>query len=343
MATASQILRIKKLRGPNIIRVAAKHNLREIQAEIGAGGDIDASRIHLNTVIAGALTADDVFNYADHLMSESNIKRLRKDAVRGLEIVVSLPPTSTANRSLFFDDVLAWVKEYYALPVLSAVVHNDEQAPHCHIILLPLIDGRMNGSDVVGYVARMQAMQMNFHERVGRNYGLSRPKKQPRLSAATRKKSASLALSAIQSDPTLMDRPEVESALLAVFENDPSPLLTSLGMEIPYPPKTTRSFVQIMTKPVKPEKSSRFSGSPIPIEGGFDTRENPRTLSCVGFADATPSISSEKQSQPLVVHDNIGVLFQEGQGAYESCPLPLPSAISELQRLAGNYVSGNAT
>ena len=38
------LLRVKKLKGAGIVRVAAAHNKRTIQSELGAGGSIDAAR-----------------------------------------------------------------------------------------------------------------------------------------------------------------------------------------------------------------------------------------------------------------------------------------------------------
>jgi len=46
--SGAAILRIKKLKGGGIITVAARHNRRVIQAELGAAGSIDPTRSHLN-------------------------------------------------------------------------------------------------------------------------------------------------------------------------------------------------------------------------------------------------------------------------------------------------------
>src|SRR5207245_6185490 len=61
--------------------------------------------------------------------------------------------------ALPISDSLAWIEVYFAVPVLSAVVHVDEAAPHMHVLLLPLLNGRMQGSDLVGSRSRLRAMQ----------------------------------------------------------------------------------------------------------------------------------------------------------------------------------------
>lgn len=279
-----QYLRLKKLTGRDIVRVAAKHNLRELQSELGAGSHIDHTRIGLNQILVGADNAAGVAADAERLMQEAGVGNLRRDAVRGVEIIVSLPASSAIDRETFFSDSLAWVRSFFSVPVLSAVVHLDEAAPHCHVLLLPLVNGRMAGSDLVGNKTRLQAMQAGFFEEVGRRYGLTRPKAQRRLNQATREKAASLIVTAIQDSPELLDKRDVESALLEVLRRDPTPLLMALKLTMPLPEKPVKTFAGIMTKPCTPEKPIGFRGNAKPIGFAQAAPVNHQTLSCVGFA-----------------------------------------------------------
>ena len=131
--------------------IAAKHNHREILAEMGAaqGGHIDPLRTIGNIVLRGCDTAAVVASVAQSLMDSANVNPLRKDAVRALEIIFSLPPESSINHRRYFDDATAWLEQYFAAPVISAIVHGDDAAPHCHV-LLALVGGRMIGSDLMG-------------------------------------------------------------------------------------------------------------------------------------------------------------------------------------------------
>ncbi len=148
----TQFLRIKKLTGKTIIYLAAKHNHREILAEIGAaqGGHIDLSRVGFNYVLRGLDTAHGVAGMAQSLLDNAGVKTLRKDAVRALEIIFSLPPDSAIDHARYFEDSTQWAEQYFQAPVISAVVHLDEAAPHCHVLVLPLVYGRMVGSDLMG-------------------------------------------------------------------------------------------------------------------------------------------------------------------------------------------------
>jgi hypothetical protein len=164
------------------------------------------------------------------------------------------------------------------------VVHLDEAAPHCHVLLLPLVNGRMVGSDLVGNRTRLQAMQTSFYEQVGRRYGLIRPKAQKRLNRATRDKAASVIVTTFQSSPEVLGWQDVQRALLEVLKHDPAPLLTALKLPMPLPGKSGKTFAEIMTKPCKLEKPIGFEARSKPIGFAQVTPEKPRSLSCVGFA-----------------------------------------------------------
>ncbi|AAZ97955.1 hypothetical protein Tbd_2002 [Thiobacillus denitrificans ATCC 25259] len=297
MSSDRQYLRLKKLVGRDIVRVASKHNLRELQAELGAGSHIDHTRIGLNRVVAGPDRADDVAAEAERLMHSAGVARLRRDAVRGVEIIVSLPSSSTIDPESFFSESLAWVQGFFSVPVLSAVIHLDEAAPHFHVLLLPLVDGRMAGSDLVGNRTRLHAMQTSFFEQVGRGYGLTRPKVQKRLNPATRNKAASLIMTALQSSPEMLLRPEVENALLDLLKPNPAPMLTALSLPMPLREMERQTFVGIMTKPCKPEKPIGLGRDSKPIGFAEVSPKKRRSLSCVGFA-RKPSPLPDPESHP---------------------------------------------
>lgn len=285
----AQLLRIKKLKGSGIINIAAGHNLRERQTEIGADTHIDPSKSCLNVVLLGAGRAADVAAEAVRLMEQSEINPLRKDAVRGLEIVFSLPRDSGIAEIDFFTASVAWAETFFEIPILSAVNHNDQATPHCHVILLPLFDGRMIGSGLVGSKARLIAMQADFHAKVGQGYGLKRGTPATRYSGAARASAADRIVTALRKTKNSLDDPAIRDALRdAIGETMPVHLMALLKLDMPEvrTPKP-KTFAGIMTQN-KPERKLRKpigNGESVkPI--GFDaivsaTKE--RSLSCVGF------------------------------------------------------------
>ena len=258
-----QFLRIKKLVGDGIIFAAAKHNFRQLPVE----HHIDASKSCQNVILAGAATATGVSNEADSLMRAAGVGTLRKDAVRGLEIIVSLPPSSRIDQSVFFVDCLEWAKGFYGLPVLSCVVHNDESSPHAHIVLLPLmIDGRMNGGRIMGGRASLQAMQSSFYAQVGQTYGLTRPTASKRIPASARIMAASMVMSALQDCPELLDRPDVEAALKSLIHRNPERVCKAMSID--------------------------FGANAKSIDIGQESPKKPKVYLCVDIDRESPPIAS---------------------------------------------------
>jgi hypothetical protein len=69
-------------RKPCTLLEAARHNLREIQAEFGAGGHINPRRMADNVTLAGPATAAQVQAQADELLELVDRSRLKRDHVQ---------------------------------------------------------------------------------------------------------------------------------------------------------------------------------------------------------------------------------------------------------------------
>lgn len=300
-----QVLRVKTLAGKRIVLSAAKHNLREIQAEIGADSHIDISRTPDNYIIQGAGTAAGVAEHERELLADAEFPRpLRKNSVRAVEIIFSLPTDSEINHRAFFVAATDWAGQFYSVPVLSSIVHLDESAPHCHVLLLPLVDGRLQGSALLGNRANLLAMQSDFHEQVASRFGLARQTPQKRLSASLRHDLSGKVLAAIRASHDTLNEPGVKDALLELIVANPVPLASLLGVAMPETaPKKTRSFVQIMTKPQKPEKKSNpiGNGRPIPIGNG---QKKDQSLCSVGNGFSAPAIIPG-ESPPAPVNSSV--------------------------------------
>ena len=292
------VLRIGRLTGKGIILAAAKHNLREIQAERGAGSNIDPLRTKLNYVLQGHATAANVAASAQALMDSAKVNPLRKDAVRGLEIIFSLSPLSAIEHGKFFPDCVAWTERYFQVPILSATVHLDESAPHCHVLLLPLVDGRMIGSSLFGNRAKLQALQADFHALVGQGYGLARQATQKRHSAAARREAADMIVAAMKEKPSWLDNRTFVEAMRAAFAQNPEPLIQCLGMNMPRKQSKYKTFASIIAKPCKSEKPIGFHRmKPIGFNDGSGD-EKKQNLSCVGLAESTHLVSPADELHP---------------------------------------------
>ena len=153
---------------PCSLNTAARHNLREIQAELGAHSHINSQRTQLNLILSGHSTAAAIVEYSRERMQSAGIdvNKLRCDHVQAVELLFSLAPNSIAEPNQYFDKCLFWVSSHFGEGnVLSAVVHHDESAPHCHILLLPLVGDKMNGGRLIDKV-RLRTLHEDFTEKV---------------------------------------------------------------------------------------------------------------------------------------------------------------------------------
>ena len=108
--------------------------------------------------------------------------RPRKDAVVMNSFVVGSDKAffdglSKIQRYNFFSDCSKFFEERYGEEnVMSAVVHLDETTPHMHLNLIPITpDGRLCSKDLFDK-PKLQQLQTDFYEAVGKKYGLQRGK-----------------------------------------------------------------------------------------------------------------------------------------------------------------------
>lgn len=240
----------------NIVRVAAMHNLREIQAELGASAasGINAARMHLNYQLRGPATADGVAALALALLDNAGVQTLRRDACMALELVVSLPANTTTDHRAYFAAAVAWADTHFNVPVLSAAVHLDEAAPHCHILLLPLVAGRMQGGALAGGPAKIRAMLADFQEQVAQRFGMTHQPRAKRLSKPKRDAAGRMVLDALRARPERLREPAMGDALVAALGSQAETLLALLGLTMPTAKAAAKTFVEIMTAPCKPER-----------------------------------------------------------------------------------------
>lgn len=301
--SATAFFRIKKLTGPSIIKAAAMHNRRAITAELGSASHIDPSRCRLNVAMAGPDTPKGVAELAQTLMDTAGVGKLRKDAVRAVEAVFSLPVDSAGVDALaYFARCVEWAGATFG-PVLSADAHHDEASPHVHVLCLPLVDGRMVGSDLVGGPSHLRTLQTDFHCKVAHAFGLKRGT--ARLSGRTRQEMVAAVLAHLKAlrDPVLNSA--VWPVIRDAIDRDPLAFAQTLGFDVSSigaPAKPARTFTAIMISPGKgartrederndrPQKRSK----PIGLESLTDSFSDAmsdldlpsaktRTLACVGF------------------------------------------------------------
>lgn len=249
---------------PCTLLMAARHNLREIQAELGADSHIYPKLSHLNQIIAGHVTAVDVVTRANECITQAGVKieSLRKDHVQAIELLFSLSPETKIDITEYFKKCVAWAATQFGESnVLSAVIHHDEDAPHCHVLLLPLVHNRMLGSQRIDK-NHLSLLRRSFTQTVALPAGLNMPS--PRLRGNARARGDRLVKKHIEScnDPVLNS--ELWPLLRNIIKSDPAIFLDALNIEMPLKVKAKKKMklmAAIFTGPGRGPKIERGAGT----------------------------------------------------------------------------------
>ena len=184
--------------------IALKHNKREIQENRGAVTNIDTTKSRLNYALTDPnASAKCVELHAKVQVAKADIEKLRKNVVMGVEIVYSLPINrQTQDTQPFFKSCYEWTLKTFAGELLSFDVHLDESAPHAHAIILPLVNGAMKGSAMMGDRGNIKRLHNQFYIDVASHYGLSQSKG-TRISSSTRKNLTGDVLNHLKNDTAI--------------------------------------------------------------------------------------------------------------------------------------------
>jgi hypothetical protein len=229
--TESVLIHVSKIKSREILKEALKHNLRMIERELVPGSHIDPGKSHANLVIDGGTDPAEMAKATVSEIIQATERPLRKNGVVAVEVVFSLPVNTSVNVDSFFKETVDWLKDYWNCPLVSAVVHKDEANPHLHAIVLPLRNGRMAGSALVGFKPELAAMKRSHHEAVGSHCGLTLVESVPRFRRYTAAKDI---VTRLQLNPSWLSHPSILAALLNAVAARPAELMSVLGIEPRY-------------------------------------------------------------------------------------------------------------
>ena len=314
--TAAAFLRVKKLKGSGIIKLAARHNRRDIQAELGADSHIDPARICMNETLQGAASASGVAQTAKDLMQAAGIGNLRKDAVLCIEIIFGLRPDTDINDRAYFADCAAWAGRYFGgtQNILSVDIHRDEAAPHCHVLILPIdANNRMNGGRLLG-CKTYKEWQALFYKEVASKYGLRKPP--ARLSGTSKDAAVKAVLQRL--------REIGDSALKSILwptqrediERDPAPYLMVLGLNVDSKlvarEKPKKTMAQIFTSKGKGAKHERLDMHHASDTKSIDIAppKKHRSLCSVDFASKDVQVSEPAPAVELHQTDTVANIVE---------------------------------
>lgn len=228
------LVQFKKLKEPQSIRVASDHNKRaRFFYEQGHEGSTEGGVLiaRENEKLWGPDTPEEVANLARSLMTQHQVKKLRKDAVRAVEVLLSLGSGHGIDDSAFFKDSMHWFAQRFGGKenLLAADIHRDEANDHVHMLFLPLLDGCMVGSQMIGGRGKLKSCKLSFDEEVCRQHGVKvlMVDSLNRLEKAKASRAVKERLAAVQ-DP--VSTSVVWDAVCTSIESRPEPYLHLLGL-----------------------------------------------------------------------------------------------------------------
>ena len=311
---AAKTIGMSKVNGrkPCDLLTAARHNLRETQAELGSVGRIDPGRSAANTILAGPTEAAQVQALAVALLAAAGLNpaAMRRDHVQALEFVFSLPPTCGVDPAAYFTRCLNWLTGALPMPLLSAVSHADEVAPHLHVLLLPLADGVYAGGKPVER-PKLLRLRESFFNVVAGPAGLQR--ESAKLRGEPKRWAVAAVLARCEAMGLRAANGPLWPVMLAAIERDPTAAVHALQIELAAPKDRQ---IQTGPNPIGIEGTMTSStANPIGIE---KEGEKIQSLSCVGIdlkpvpQTAPESRSGRAPAMPELAH---GVRAQAGADA----------------------------
>lgn len=214
------ILRIRK-NSMSRMAAMARHALREDEVL-----NADPDRLHLN-VVYGPKTASEVI--AEFRRRTEPLMK-RKNLIRCLEFLITGSPERMHRLSLeeqnrYFKKSIEWVGRNFggSQNVISAVIHRDEMTPHMQLLLVPIDNGVLRATVLIGGPAGLRKLQTSFAKEVGAEFGFQRGRPGSKAKHVhIRTFYAALDQARSQSGlPSLMPIPKVPTKpLLAFLESD---------------------------------------------------------------------------------------------------------------------------
>ena len=161
------IFRIKKLRTHQAISRVGRHNDRVGKLP----ANVDPKRVELNRSFTPNQEP-----LLDRVLAKLAGKRFRKDAVRAVEIFCGFSPGCEKFVPIdqWAEASLQYVKKKFGEEnLVSSVLHLDEETPHMHFVIIPLVREKLAAKRIFGTRKQLRDMQSEYHDAV-KKFGLKR-------------------------------------------------------------------------------------------------------------------------------------------------------------------------
>lgn len=169
---AFAILRAAKKKGAISMYTSLRHNLR-----LKSVSNADHA-LGTNNTYRGVGSTAELKAFIDDRVGTVK-RKVRPDAVKLVEIVVAASPeftTGGGDIEGYLAKASDWLIDKFGREnVASITIHRDETTPHLHALVVPITrDGRLSAKDTLGGREKLSALQTEFHDQVGAEFGLLR-------------------------------------------------------------------------------------------------------------------------------------------------------------------------
>lgn len=172
------ILRVAKVTSQGSATGKTEHNYRICEVP-----NADLERRHLNKEYFN-LGEKNIWTLAADHIEGAGIKKVRKDAVRAMEFLITASPDTFKRDSagVVVDDYRnsGWVKDNidflarkYGKNLVAVTLHQDEKTPHIHAVVVPITDdGRLSAKELFNPVS-LKKLQTEYAQAMSK-HGLER-------------------------------------------------------------------------------------------------------------------------------------------------------------------------
>ena len=194
---------------------------------------IDPRKSHLNTELVplGSLSLEDkvISIIAARGIALDSYRLKMKNRGYAVELLFSVTDGYVCDFYSLYTDCIEWLKSYHPESVIAhAVVHFDEKTPHMHVVLVPIVDGKLQADKVRGYRKLNSLRSISLYECLDPYYGLSYP---VFLYGASKKCGAETAIRTYRSLPDAQVRGMLDQCIIQAIHSRPEPFMHA--MKIP--------------------------------------------------------------------------------------------------------------
>lgn len=216
------------------LALAEAHNLRKIPAEVKTFHHIDPEESHLNKELV-PLGQETLEGKVLRLVTEAGIdpnKGVNKRFDKGYAIEWMFTTTHgfQCDFELLYIECLDWLRlRHPTCPIAHAVIHYDENTPHLHVIMVPIIGSRLPSSNVLGYKGVCRKRNEDLFSFLGHKYGFTCSQ---HLKGNAKRIASQKAIEACKKLPSHDFRESIWLPLMQAINSRPEPFLHALNIPI---------------------------------------------------------------------------------------------------------------